>query len=761
MIAGGSPAGDEPLSKEEIARLGKAATGLVEIRNGLQVVYGSAFCVHPSGLFLTNDHLLRSAFGLGVNRNAGAAVDEVTLVLNPSQKGEKVCKAKVVRSDKELDLALLRIEGVKDLPIVTLGSDAKLSELAEVVAVGFPFGTALSTKRKDYPAVSINKGSITALRRRDDRLQLIQLDVQLNPGNSGGPVLDATGKVVGIVVAGIEGRGVNFAIPVSIVSRFVAKPDVEFDPPILRPANIHQAVLFEANVRPILPASTPITVDLILKPTGGKDRTFRMEPADGKFRVSAVPVPPVPDALPLRLVAQFDNGSLNGTMADRALKVGEQTIKFSEIHSIQLRPKSRAQLLNGKWLEGPISGLDAVAIRLGGQSLSVDLSKSMEVKVGPAVAADQVGYTLLVQQGGQEILRLAGSMVVQGALAAAGIDGPTDIRAPALAASKVVHKLAVPVANVVEGGGGRYLVLHLAKANKLAVFDVSAAKVVGDIPFGEPDAMFAAGQEHVFVVLPHSGKIERWSFRGLEREATAELPIEGIIKSVTMGAASKGPLLVHFADGTEQLSPAAFALVDGSTLKALRTSIKPNFMLGAFYRDFIHVRAAANGKVFGMWGSNRSPNGLGILTMTDSDERMSYDHLSTGYVVPSPDGKIIFTMAGQRAPEMADPRLMMMPKADDPMLPACYGDSYIHLPPGSKAGTVVIRSVGRKSPIATLTDVELPEFGSRPIGVPMQATNTAPTDFTPDKRVHLVPSARLLIVIPTSNDRLVLHQYGE
>jgi hypothetical protein len=760
-LAGTSVAGDEPLPKEEIARRGKAATGLVVVRNGLQVNQGSAFCIHPSGLFLTNDHLLRRPLGLGLNPTIGPEVQEITLVLNPSEKGEKVCKAKLVRSDKELDLALLRVEGVKDLPALALGSDAKLSELAEVVAVGFPFGTVLAMSRREYPAVSINPGSITSLRRRDDRLHRIQLGVLLNRGNSGGPVLDATGKVVGIVATGIEGSGVNFAIPVSIVSEFVAKPDIEFEPPTLSAVNIHQAVVFEARVRPIVPTSDPITVDLILKPTGGTERTFRMEPAGDTFRVTAVPVPPVAGALPLRLVARFDNGSLNATAADQTVSVADQTIKLSDIHSIQLQPKSRVMLRNGKPIEGPVSRLDAVAVQLGEQSLSVDLSKSMEVKIGPAVATDQVWYTLVVRQGEQEILRLSESMTVQGGLAAAtGIDGPTNIRPPALATPKVVYKLAAPVTNVVVGGGGRYLVLHLAKANKLAVFDVSAAEVVGHIPFGEPDAMFAAGQDHVFVVLPHSGKIERWRFQGLERDAEATLPIKGTIKSVTMGAASRGPLLVHSVEDTELLPRATFALVDGDTLKALRTNIKPDFMLGALHGS-VHIRAAANGKVFGMWASNRSPSGLGLLAVTDSDEKMSFDMMSTGHVVPSPDGKVLFTMKGQRAPEFGQPDVMMMSKADDPMLPACHGNYYIHLPAGSNVWTVIIRAPGRAAPVATLSNVDLPEFKSRPIALPMQDRNTASTDFTPDKRVHLVPSARLLVVIPTSNDRLVLHQYGE
>src|SRR5262249_61260427 len=140
---------------------------------------------------------------------------------------QKVLKAKVVRQDQNLDLALLRVEGETDLPALALGSDEDLTELEEVVACGFPFGTALALAKGEYPAISISVGSVTALRRgKDKALSRIQLDAALNPGNSGGPVLDRQGKVVGVVVSGVRWAGVNMAIPVSHLQRFLARPEI-------------------------------------------------------------------------------------------------------------------------------------------------------------------------------------------------------------------------------------------------------------------------------------------------------------------------------------------------------------------------------------------------------------------------------------------------------------------------------------------------------------------------------------------------------
>ena len=160
----------------------------------------------------------------------------------------------------------------------------------EVVAFGFPYGIAVV--QKGYPSVSTNAGSITSLRFNEakDALEKIQLDAVLNPGNSGGPVLDRNGKVIGVVVSGIRGSGVNQAIPVNILARFVSRPDIHFEPPQLRAANIYKPVLFEATGV----AGHPIhnTNHSGTGPQGWQRQgaEHRLEAAaDGKYQASVVP----------------------------------------------------------------------------------------------------------------------------------------------------------------------------------------------------------------------------------------------------------------------------------------------------------------------------------------------------------------------------------------------------------------------------------------------------------------------------------------
>jgi hypothetical protein len=826
LILGKCPAADDPAWRVEVAKSGKAATALVEQPGNRS--YGSAFCVHSSGIFLTNAHVVKSLAGIDPSLR-------ITLVLNPGQKTEVIYSAKVIRSDNELDLALLQVNGVKDIPTLSLGSDEKLGELMEVVACGFPFGTAVAPVQNEYPAVSVNAGSITSLRYKNDRLHRIQTDVVLNPGNSGGPILDKSGKVIGVVVAGIKGSGVNFAIPVSTVADFVSRPEVQFEPPTINAANFFKPTSFEARVTTILPSKDQLTVELILKSArGGMDRTFRMEPAEGMYRATPIPLPRPPGPLSLQMSARFENGSLNATLTDRAFKVGEKEVRLSEIRKCNFQSGSGVVLLSGTQIEGKISGVDAVPVRLGEQTVAVDLSKAIEATFTPAAETNMLWYTLSVRQGEKEILRRCESMVISGLMRAPPLStGLPDIRPPVLDADKVELKLEAPVADLAVGGGGRYLVLSLPKTHKLAIFDVNAAKVVGQVPLSEEGALFTAGLEDIIVVLPQAGIIERWSLTTLKRDIAATMPIKGVIKAIAMGSASHGPLLVLSAEGREPLDRASYFVVNTETLKPIGNEILDRSGHITNHRDLMHLRASADGRVFGLWCTSHSPNGLGLIFFSEGGAQLypyagaELNSVGTdfGYVVPNSDGTIVYTETGKYAIPIQKP-YSPKPTISNPMLPAHGSNHFIRLPavpfnfkltdqvivalkteqvPDSilerlntlknrecnrelflglvkqqfntaqikkqfnaeqidqfvililkhafvgnqNSTTTTIEAPWKDKPIATLPDLSLPIW---------VLERWIAHDFTYDKRVHFIPEARLIITIPNSNDRLILHR---
>lgn len=215
-------AADPAYSRTELAKRGKPATALILVEPGR--VSGTAFVVHPDGWLVTNEHVVAAA-----SRPGG----RVRVALRPGEPDQKVLDARVVRADKGRDLAVLRVDGQKGLTALPLGDSDRLTELAELVGFGFPFGTRLAPKGADLPSVSVSISSVTALRRKAGVLAEVQLDGALNPGHSGGPLLAADGAVAGVVRGGIPGAQIAQAIPASVVKDFLAAPDITVIPPKL------------------------------------------------------------------------------------------------------------------------------------------------------------------------------------------------------------------------------------------------------------------------------------------------------------------------------------------------------------------------------------------------------------------------------------------------------------------------------------------------------------------------------------------------
>jgi S1-C subfamily serine protease len=357
-----------PVAPSMVQR-GKRATARLEISEAGRPAYASAFCIDPSGIFVTSAHAVTRL----TSRN-------IKLVLYPSEADQKVVDATVVRTEPASDLALLRLEKPQSLSVLELGNDESLLETAPVTAFGYPFGTGLALRTEDYPSITVSTGRITSLRKVKGALQAIQLDASLNPGNSGGPVLDESGRVVGVVAMGIVGSGVNFAVPVSKVRQLLLKPDISFIAPPVPLARQSEEREFTIRARMFLQKHRP-EVFLVLNPGQPGERTFAAKADGDVYKVSAAPVPPRKGPKNLRIKAEFSGGTLIGRGLDRPVKVGNQEVKLSEIDRIQRAEKTVVTLSGGKQLEGAISGVEDVELTLGELSLNANLAKAARVFV--------------------------------------------------------------------------------------------------------------------------------------------------------------------------------------------------------------------------------------------------------------------------------------------------------------------------------------------------------------------------------------------
>jgi hypothetical protein len=182
---------------------------------------------------------------------------------------------------------------------------------------------------------------------------------------------------------------------------------VQFSPPRLGPGALHKPVTFEARVTPLLPSGAPLAVELILKAGDGPERTARMEADGDRYRLTAVPIPGRAEPRTLRLVARFDNATLEVTTAEQSFKVGRRELSLGDVTSIRPGSPSGVVLQAGETITGALAGLDAMPVRIGGQTLSIDLSPAKDVNVAPVGEVEQVACTLVVRQGKSEVYRLS------------------------------------------------------------------------------------------------------------------------------------------------------------------------------------------------------------------------------------------------------------------------------------------------------------------------------------------------------------------
>jgi S1-C subfamily serine protease len=151
--------------------------------------FGSGFIISNDGYIITNYHVVSEPENLRVRLN-----------------NEKEYDADIIRVSKIYDLALIKIEA-NDLIPFSINNSKEIEVATEIYAVGTPTAEDLSQ--------TISKGIISGIRKSGDS-KLIQTDASVNSGNSGGPIIDKNGVVLGVVSSKLKGfgvEGVAFGIP--------------------------------------------------------------------------------------------------------------------------------------------------------------------------------------------------------------------------------------------------------------------------------------------------------------------------------------------------------------------------------------------------------------------------------------------------------------------------------------------------------------------------------------------------------------------
>jgi predicted Zn finger-like uncharacterized protein len=239
---------NEKLSRDEL----KKAAAYIETRHPDGTAgTGSGFAIQtsPQGILVaTNFHVIGD-----IKTGTFTAGTRITVVFDSGLPTEKARPAQLIAADPEVDLAILKIAPIEPAPVVIAPSLAvKPTETMDVTCFGFPLGKQLSESGR-RPNVSITKGAVSSLRMdAAGKLKHVQVNASLVPGNSGGPVVDADGRLVGIVVTYIPGTGIAQAIPAEELSLLMTGR--VFPPSILPMGDENGQAVFQIEV----PLSDPL-----------------------------------------------------------------------------------------------------------------------------------------------------------------------------------------------------------------------------------------------------------------------------------------------------------------------------------------------------------------------------------------------------------------------------------------------------------------------------------------------------------------------
>jgi S1-C subfamily serine protease len=146
----------------------------------------------------------------------------VSVVFNSGEPDEQVVNAEVLCHMEDPDLAVLKVSSLGRVPkAIEFRQTTQLAETMPLFILGFPFGDSLSAT-KTNPNITIGKGSVSSIRKdKSGKVVKIQIDGALNPGNSGGPVVDVRGNLVGIAVQTIQGSNIGLTVPADEVTRML------------------------------------------------------------------------------------------------------------------------------------------------------------------------------------------------------------------------------------------------------------------------------------------------------------------------------------------------------------------------------------------------------------------------------------------------------------------------------------------------------------------------------------------------------------
>lgn len=402
----------------EVGLLQRVKDATVLIRAG--AASGSGFVVSAGQgrhRVVTNHHVIASEEGGGAPS---------LQVIYRSGTGQEVTRqARVIAKDQGNDLAVLEVEDTAGVEVEPLTEGVAPRETLGLYAVGFPFGEMLSLN-EHHPAATITRGSVSSLRRsRLGALEAIQVDSAFNPGNSGGPVVDVEGRLLGVAVATILGTNISFVIPWERVEALLDA----------RAADVHVGALPEGCEES---CEVPVTLE-VSNPDGVvQELELRVIHPDAAFLTRSRTPPYAPEGESHARVSHQGVGpvKLAATVAYRPgsetyLQVGYVTGKSSRTYDLPLR------------LPAPLKP-------------SAKIVKQVPVTKEPALPPEAAFEKIDLERP------LVDAQVADGGrLVVLRMEGQASVSILDVKSRRIVHTLELPEPQFLFAAGGTSLVVYL------------------------------------------------------------------------------------------------------------------------------------------------------------------------------------------------------------------------------------------------------------------------------------------------------------
>lgn len=576
------------LSPEVLKQI-KDSTVLIKSGSGDQASTGSGFFVysdHRFSLIATNAHVIATHL-------KPDAVPRVQCILNSGQPSERSVQGEVHCVSAVDDLVLLKVTGLSDIPVLEADGNVTPTETQRVYAAGFPFGEMLGVGNRN-PNVTITETSISSVRLADTGMpEALQTSGGIDPGNSGGPIVDNNGQLVGISVAKLRESSIGFAIPTWKLQELL--PPSLSDIVLTKIPN-EKGYRCSVNLSGLRNfGASPIPQLLGMKYSA--DQKLRSEFKDGRW--TSIPglkqvgysVPSDPSNVPFnKYTVLIDLNDLAGS--------GDQMVFQWRLQTGVNRNSTSEAFRYSRPLFISREDLDQVEQALAGESPSSG--------AGP-------GST------------------------------PGDLPEETVVAFDSYIRRCMPA------GGGRYLVLWLVSED-IVVIDLKTKKQVAKINNSSADIL-VAGKESVVAFNKLERTMTTYRLPELELAGTRPIRDEPIVRFADWGADCSGPIAAIVQRSGEKFL--SCVLIDPSSGKVSRFSLEgekrqrgkpPMSLLDVMpVTGEFELRMNESGNVVTMWLNNT--NKPQVHVMQRGRRQWSHNFFSEGaaYGYPSPTGKVTFS----------------------------------------------------------------------------------------------------------------------